>query len=102
MRSRSPVEPDSRIEGRVGHVSGQIHQHDEYSEYEGHTLDDREVPLEDRIDHELPDAGDREDVLDDDRAANQEANVDAKHRDSGNDRVAEHVPQEQPAGWHAL
>src|SRR6266700_3606817 len=92
---RSPVEPDSRVECRVGQVGEQVDQHDEHSEDEGHPLHDREVALEDRVDHQLADAGDREDALDDHRSADQVADVDAEHGDRGDHRVAQHVPQEQ-------
>ena len=46
----------------------------------------------------LPMPGICEDLLDDEGAADEEADVDAEHGDRRDDGVAQHVPDEQPAG----
>ena len=52
---------------------------------------------------DLPaDAGDREDLLDDDGAAQQIAELQAGHRDDRDERVAQDVPHLEPPRRHAL
>ena len=55
------------------------------AEHQRDALHDREVALEDRVDHQLADAGQREHLLDDERAADQEADVHAEHADGRDD-----------------
>ena len=64
---------------------------------ERHGLHDREVALEDRVDHQLADARQGEDLLDDERAADEVGDVDAEHRDGRDDRVPQRVPDEHAA-----
>ena len=47
-----------------------------------HGLDDREVALQDRVDHQLADARQGVDLLDDERAADEEADADGRARRS--------------------
>ena len=42
---RSPVEPHSRVERRVGDVGEQVDQDDQHGEDQGDALDDREVAV---------------------------------------------------------
>ena len=45
-------------------VGEQVDEHDQHREHERHRLHDREVALEDRVDHQLADARQGEDLLD--------------------------------------
>ncbi len=87
----SSVEAHARIEQGVGDVGQEVDEHDDDPRRRGSRLDDREVAMEDRVDHQLADSGDGEDLLDDERAADEEADVDAEDRDGRDDRVAERV-----------
>ena len=59
------------VERHVGEVGEQVdHDHDE-REHEGDELDDRVVARRDRSDEERPDPRQPEDLLDDDRAADE-------------------------------
>jgi len=50
------IKPDSGVEQRVDDVGGQVHQHHHDPEHQRHPLHDREVALEDGVDHQLADA----------------------------------------------
>ena len=89
-------ECDPRVERGVQDVGQQVDDHDHDREDEGHGLDDREVALQDRVDHELADARQGVDLLDDERAADEEADADGEHGDRRDDRVAEAVADEHP------
>ena len=67
-----------------------------------HAFDDDQVALGDRLEHQPPEAGQVEDVLDDDRAGQQEGELqaeDGQHRDH---RVAQRVAPQHRAPRHAL
>src|SRR3954447_8101370 len=78
INASSSVEPHPRVEQRVDDVGREVDQHDHHREDECHRLHDGEVALEDRVDHQLADARHREDLLDHERAPDQEADVDAE------------------------
>ena len=67
------------------------------AKHEGHGLDDDVVAVDDGIHHELAEAGDREHRLDDDGRADQEADRDAQEVDGGDERIAEHMGEEDVA-----
>src|ERR1700730_2405579 len=78
-QARSRVEPHSRVKRDVGHVGEQVDQNHQHAVDEGDRLDDGEVALEDRVDHQAAEAGDGEDLLHDEGAADEVADVDAEH-----------------------
>ena len=65
-------------------------------------LDDGEVLHADRLEHVLADAGQREDLLDDERAAEQVAERDPDDRDRRTQRVLQRVLADHLAGSEAL
>src|SRR5229473_8153531 len=72
---------DPRIEHGVEHVDDEVHRHEANGDEQDHALQDDEVAGVDRADQQAADAGQREDGLDDQRAADQPADVDAGHGD---------------------
>ena len=57
-------------------------------------LQDGVVALEDRVDHQRPETRAREDVLDDDGAADQLADDDSRGRERRDRRIREQVPDD--------
>src|SRR5262249_51310679 len=95
--------PDARVDPRVDQVDQEVGDHEERADEQDGPLDERVVPLEDAPQEESPDAGQREDLLGDDHAAQQVADLDARHRDERDQAVLERVaPQDaglrQPLG----
>src|SRR5439155_13942716 len=82
------------VERRVDDVCEQVDQDDEEGEDEGRPLDDRIVARRHRVDEQPADSGDGEDVLDQDRAADQEREVDSEDDDERRNRIAEDVTPE--------
>src|SRR5262245_16432915 len=75
-RDRSSRDADARIQIRVGHVDRQVRQNDRHRVDEHDALDQREVPVLERLERELADSRPGEDRLDQHRAADQEAELD--------------------------
>src|SRR5215471_13900030 len=74
--TRSPTAPprsdaDSRIDQAVGEVGDEVGSQGEQRHDDQIAHDHRVVALEDRLDHELAHAGNGEDRLDDDAAADE-------------------------------
>src|SRR5262245_51577545 len=74
--TRSPATPprgdaDSRIDQAVGEVSDEIGPQGEQRHDDQIAHDHRVIALEDRLDHQLAHAGNGEDRLDDDAAADE-------------------------------
>src|SRR5690349_22919633 len=63
------AECDAGIEPSIEHVRDEIEQHDEAGEHEGHRHDHRRIVGKDRADDQRTDAGNAEDLLGDDGAA---------------------------------
>src|SRR5690349_14930462 len=81
----------ARIERRVQHVDGEVDHDEERDEHEAVSDDDRPIEEVDRIDQQLAHAGPREHALGDDGECDQRAELQADHRDDGNEDVAQHV-----------
>src|SRR6266566_4219715 len=101
--TRSPAAParghtDPRIDQAVREIGDQVGDEREGGDDDEVTHDDRVVALEDRLDHELPHAGNGEDRLDDHAAADEAGEREAEDRDDREQRVAERVL----ADHHAL
>src|SRR5688572_32856715 len=74
---------DPRIEHGVEHVDDEVHDHEARGHEQHHALQDDEVAGVDGADQEPADARQGKDGLDDQRAADQAADVDAGHRHQG-------------------
>ena len=72
-------------------VDEQVGRDDEEGEHERRSLHHRIVARRDRVDEQAAEPGDPEDVLDQDRAADQEREVDPEDDDERDDRIAQHV-----------
>ena len=95
-------EVDPRVKQCVHDVGEDADDDHEQRDEQRDALDGREVAGEDRVDHERSEPGNREHVLDDQRPADQVAEVDADDRDSRYRRVAQHVDAEERGAGHAL
>src|SRR5579875_341625 len=80
------AEPHPRVERRVGDVDDGVHDDDEDRSEQHDGRHDGQVPVEQRVDRELAEAGEREDALGDDGTGKQRADVDPElghHRGEG-------------------
>ena len=82
---------DPRIEIGVEHVDGQVDRHEADGEDQDRALRQREVARGDGADRHAADARPGEHGLGDDRAAEQEADLQADQRDDRDHRVAQRV-----------
>src|SRR5215213_3651397 len=83
--------PDPWVEECVDDVDHQVHDDDGQRRDQDGALHDRQVALLDRVVGEAPDARDVEDGLREDRAAEQDAQVEAEDGDDRGDRGAQAV-----------
>ena len=81
----------SRVEEAVADVDDQVQHHVDHDEGERDRLDHRHVGQRQRPQHVGAEAGDREDLLDDDDTTEQPAELQAEDRDRGDGRVLERV-----------
>src|SRR6266511_4970354 len=72
---------DPGIEPAVQHVHGQVERHEQGRDEQDGALDEWIVPLVDGPEHEPPHAGQREDLFDHDRPAEQDAHLEPGDRD---------------------
>ena len=84
QRSSCAVQPDARVEQRIGEVGEQAHGDVDDGDEQHDDLHHHEVARLDGLDRELPDAGPGEDRLDDHRAGQQVADLE---RRDGDDRA---------------
>src|SRR3954470_14088973 len=94
--------PHSRVEERVDHVDDQVQQDDEERAEQDGALDRRQIALLDRVEGQAADAGDVEDRLGEDGAAEQDAEVQAEDRDDRRDRRAHAVLEDDASLPEAL
>src|SRR6266508_228706 len=87
----SSREPDSRVDEGVENVYDQVDPHDHEAGHDHDALHQREVPLEDTLVEETPDAGPRKDHLDDDGGVDHHHHVDAGQREDRDERVLERM-----------
>lgn len=83
--------PQARIDEQVEDVEDEIHDHEPHGGRDDHALHDGRVAVLHGVDHQLPHPRQREDRLDDDRAAEQIADAQAEHGERIDERVAEHI-----------
>ena len=97
--SAAPPEPrvDQRI-GEIDEVGDEDHRDDEEHH---HALHHDEIALADRLEDQPPEAGQEEHVLDDDRAGEQEGELQADDGEDRDQRVAERVPAQRLAAASA-
>ena len=107
MRREPPI-TTRRILGSisaVGHVDHDVDEHVGHRDHQHGALHDRIVALRDRIEQRGADAGPREHLLDDDRAGEQRAELQARDRDHRQQRVAQRVDEQRRAArarpWRA-
>ena len=93
--------PADRAQACTMSVTRKI-ERDQHGEREGQPLDHRIVAAVDALDHQPPGAGDGEHRLGDDRAADQRADDEAEQRHRRDQRVAQHVAQQDQPRPQAL
>src|SRR4051795_198475 len=86
----------ARVDEGVEDVHDQVHDDDEEGADQDGALDHRQVRVLDRVVREPPDAGDVEHRLGEDRAAEQDADVDPGGGDERGDGAAHSVAQHDP------
>src|SRR6266545_6523681 len=94
--------PDARIDQRVGEVDDQVYEQEGNRDQQDAALDHRIVAGEDRVHHEPSDAWQGEHRLDEDRASQQRAELQADHGDYRIQRVAERVLVDDESIGHAI
>src|SRR5215218_210937 len=82
---RAKLVPHARVEERVDDVDDQVQEDDEEGAHEHGALHRGQVALLDGVEGQSPDAGDVEDGLGEDRAAQQDAEVEAEDGDDRRD-----------------
>src|SRR5216684_8832325 len=87
---------DPRIDPAIEEIHEQVAQDEADGDEQDHALHERIVAREDGVHHQAPHAGEGEDVLGDDGAADQGAELEAEHRDHGNQSVFQHVTTDHP------
>src|SRR5215203_6972398 len=102
ISSRAMSVPDPWVEECVHDVHHEVHEDDGERRDQDGALHDRQVALLDRVVGEAPDAGDVEDGLREDRAAEQDAQVEAEDGDDRGDRGAQAVLEDDPPLVEAL
>src|SRR5713226_1637139 len=93
---------DPRVEHGIEHVDREIQQHEADGDEQHHALQDDEVARIDGADQQPADAGQGEDRLDDDGAADQAADVDAGDGHERERGGLERVHQENARGFQPL
>src|SRR2546425_5929341 len=93
------AETDPGIQVAIQHVHDDVHADEQDRDPEDRALHERVVALNDRGEEHAADAGNREHLLDDDRAAEQLTDSDAEERDHDDETVPEDVPaDDDPRG----
>src|SRR5215813_3715242 len=83
--------PDRRIDDGVKHVDEEVYQHELQREQQDLGLNHRIVAGVDRIDQEAPEPGPGEHRLDHNRAAEQKTELQPRHRDYRDQRIAKRM-----------
>src|SRR5437870_1040423 len=86
----------------VQHVDREVDRHEEDGDEEDGGLGERVVALIDRPEDEAPDTGEREDLFDDDGAAEENAHLEAGDGHDGDERVLEGVFEDDGSAGQAL
>src|SRR6056297_3670177 len=99
---RSSVIADPWVEDAVEHVRDQVEQDDQDREDEDERLHHRQIVGVDRRDQELPDPVHLEHLFRDDRAAEDRRHAERDDGDDGNERVPQHVDEDDDTLGQAL
>src|SRR6266542_1390046 len=95
-------EADSGIQVAIQQIHQDVHCDEEDGDHEHSSLHERVVPLDDRGEQHPAYAGDREDLLDDDGAAEELTDLDAEQRDHDDETVLQHVPSDDQGRLKSL
>src|SRR5690606_40197449 len=101
MTAVLPSQVYPRIDRHGQDIDDEIRSDDSDSEHKRDELHDKVVAREDRRHHELAEAGNGKDLLDDDRPADQPREIDAEQRDGGYQRIGKYVSEEDAVLRHA-
>src|SRR3989454_10070908 len=85
------LELHARVDRLVQEIGGEVHHHGVHRDLDGHRLDHRKVAALYGEDHLAPDAGDREEALDEEGAGEQPRQLKQDMGDDRNRRVAQDV-----------
>src|SRR5262249_10910674 len=99
---RASLVPDPRVKPRVSQVDEEIQRDQSRRDEHDVGLHHRIVAVEDRLHREPAHAGQREDLLDDERPGQQDAELAADDRDHRDQRVLERVLVDDDASGQAL
>src|SRR6266850_5301683 len=95
-------EADSGIQVAIEQVHKNVDENEEDRDHEHASLHERVIALDDRGEEHPSVAGDREDLLDDDGAAEQLPDLDSEKRHNDDEPVLEHVPPDDERAWQAF
>src|SRR6266576_2510992 len=95
-------EADSGIQVAIQQVHKNVECHEEDRDREDSSLNECVIPLHDRGEEHAADARDGEDLLDDDRASEELADLDAEERHHHDQPVLEHMPSQHEPRPQAL
>ena len=93
-----PLSPDPRVDERIDQIDDQVDEHEHRRDDHHDRQDDGEVLAQHGFDDRPTEAGDEEDVLDDERAADQRAGGDAEDRDEREQRGPQRVLEQDRRG----
>src|SRR5919197_1539268 len=99
--ARSSV-PDPGVEHDVEHVHDEVDEDEDHREQQHQRLDQRVVTVSDRLDEELAEPVEVEDLLGHDEPADEERELERDDRDDREQRVAQRVPDDDEALAYAL
>src|SRR6266480_180495 len=98
----SPGLSRSRVQDAVHDVYEEVRDHDDHRGQHGYPHHNRIVTVRDGVDEVAADARDREDELDHERAGDDQTEERRRRRHGRNERVAEHVEEDDAAVAEAL
>ncbi len=93
---------EARVDRRIGEIDQEIDEDHAAGEQHHEILHHDEIALRDRLEDQPPEAGQGEHVLDDDRAGEQEGELQADDGDHGDERVRHRMPPQRGAASEPL
>ena len=87
--------PQTRIDGSIGDIDQEGDEDDGEDQKHDHRFDDDQVALGNALENQPSEAGQEEDVLDDDGARQQKGELQAENGQDGDEGVAYRVPPQR-------
>ena len=97
-----PVAPLIRVDDGIGQVDQEIHRHHHGGQEQHHVLDHHQIAVGDGLEDQAAEAGQEEDVLDDDGAGQEVGELQAHDGDDRDHGVPQHVAPQRGAAAQPL